>query len=104
VELHLDYATPLDVVRAEFKRLLDQSKLWDGQTWSVQVTDSTERTVLVRLLMSARDAGATFDLRCEVREKILAFLQRSHPACLPRVRNEVSPPEGAHKVPTATIP
>jgi small-conductance mechanosensitive channel len=104
VELHLDYATPLDVVRGEFKRLLDQSKLWDGQTWSVQVTDSTEQTVLVRLLMSARDAGAMFDLRCEVREKMLASLHRSQPSCLPRVRNEVSSREGAQKLPTASIP
>jgi small-conductance mechanosensitive channel len=91
VELHLDYATPVDLVRREFKRLLDESKLWDGRTWSVQVTDVTEQTILVRLLMSAADAGAAFDLRCEVREKVIAFLQRSHPACLPRVRSEVTP-------------
>jgi small-conductance mechanosensitive channel len=95
VELHLDYATPVDLVRTEFKRLLDQSKLWDGKTWSVQVTDATERTIAVRLLMSARDASTAFDLRCEVREKFIDFLQRSHPACLPRVRSEVSPPGAA---------
>jgi small-conductance mechanosensitive channel len=93
VELHLDYATPIDLVRAELERLLDQSKLWDGRTCSVQVTDATEQTIVVRLLMSARDAGAAFDLRCEVREKVIAFLQRDHPACLPRVRTEQSPPD-----------
>jgi small-conductance mechanosensitive channel len=95
VELRLDYLTPIELVRGEFKRVLDQSKLWDGRTWSVQVTDATERTILVRLVMSAKDAGTAFDLRCEVREKVIDFLQRSHPACLPRVRSEVSPPGAA---------
>jgi small-conductance mechanosensitive channel len=92
VELHLDHATPVDVVRGEFKRVLDASSLWNGKTWAVQVTDSTERTILVRLLMSARDAGASFDLRCEVREKMIDFMRRSHPHCLPRLRTEASAP------------
>ncbi len=86
VELHLDYTAPVDAVRKELERLLEQSQLWDRKTWGVQVTDAGERTVLVRLLVSAADAGAAFDLRCEMREKVIAFLQREHPGCLPRAR------------------
>jgi small-conductance mechanosensitive channel len=90
VELKLDYGAPVELIRAELKRILDESKLWDRRTWAVQVTDATERTMLVRLLMSAKDAGAAFDLRCEAREKVIAFLQRAHPAALPRMRQELT--------------
>jgi small-conductance mechanosensitive channel len=90
VELHLDYSGSVEVVRREFKRILDQSERWDRQTWGVQVTDATERTMLVRLLMSANSAGTAFDLRCDVREKIIDFLQRAYPDWLPRLRGEVT--------------
>jgi small-conductance mechanosensitive channel len=95
VELRLDYATPVDAVRQELGRVLAASKLWDRRTSSVQVTDATEKGIVVRVLVSARDAGSLFDLRCEVREKLVAFLQRGHPVSLPRVRTEVRPPEAA---------
>jgi small-conductance mechanosensitive channel len=92
VDLHLDYSTSVDLVRREAKRILGESELWDGRTWSVQVTDSTERTMLVRVLVSAKNAGAASDLKADVREQLIAYLQREHPACLPRERSEASPP------------
>jgi hypothetical protein len=52
----------------------------------LQVTDTTERTIEVRGLMSARNASQAFDLRCDVREKMLAFLQSEYPGALPRLR------------------
>jgi hypothetical protein len=36
--------------------------------------------------MSAADSPTAWNLRCEVREKLLEFLQREFPQCLPRVR------------------
>ena len=53
---------------------------------SLQVTDFKEGTMELRLLMSARSSGQTFDLRCEVREKLIDFLQREHPEALPHSR------------------
>ena len=69
--------------------ILQASDNWDGEVCGVQVTNCTERTLELRLLMSAADSSKAFDLRCEVREKILAFLQRDHPECLPRVRADL---------------
>ena len=89
VELHLDYTVPVDEIRAEFKRVLEASTAWDHATSRVQVTDSTERTMLVRLLVSAKDSGSLFELRCDVREKLIAYVQRAHPGALPRARADM---------------
>jgi small-conductance mechanosensitive channel len=89
VELHLDYSVPVDEIRKEFARVLESSKAWDRKTSRVQVTDSTEHTMLVRLLVSAKDSGALFELSCDVREKLIAYLQREHPNALPHTRAEI---------------
>ncbi len=88
VEIHADYRVPVDDVRAELKRVLDGSKLWDGEAWGLQVTDSTERAMTLRALMSAADSGAAWDLRCLVRERLIGYLQEHHPGALPRLRAE----------------
>jgi len=89
VFLYVDYAVPMTVLRAEFTRILNASKLWDRKAHVLQVTDVKERTIEVRALMSARDAGTAFDLRCEVREQLIAFLQQRYPESLPRVRASI---------------
>lgn len=92
VELHLDYSARVDAIRSHFKHLLDECRpRWNGKVWGVQITDTTERTILVRLLMSAPDASTAFDLRCHIRENMIVFLQRTQPACLPRWRMEMTP-------------
>lgn len=87
--LHVDYSVPLPELRAEFERIVEASPLWDGQLKRLQVTDATESTLLLRPLMSAKDANDAWDLRCEVREKLLVFLQQNYPQALPRRRAEV---------------
>jgi hypothetical protein len=89
VHWYLDYATPVAAVRARFLELLKESKLWNGDVAALQVTDAKEGTVEVRGLMSAASSGAAFDLRCEVREKLIAWLQETYPHALPRGRIEV---------------
>jgi small-conductance mechanosensitive channel len=89
VELHVDFSVPVDEVRAEFKRLLDESKLWDGKVWGLQVTDSSETTMTLRPLMGARNASDAWDLRCHVREKLIEYLRTRYPGALPKVRAEV---------------
>lgn len=89
VVLHVDYRTPVERVRQELHRILQETDLWDGKVWNLQVVDATERTVQIRALMSARDAGNGWELRVHVRERLLDFLQREMPECLPRMRAEV---------------
>lgn len=86
VFIHVDYSAPLDELRAELTRILEASPLWDRKVAVLQVTDAKERTLEVRALASARDASAAWDLRCEVREKLIAYLQKNHPGSLPRLR------------------
>jgi small-conductance mechanosensitive channel len=93
VLLYLDYAAPIEAIRAEAEAIVAASRLWDRKVVNVQVTDTKERVIEVRVLVSAANASAAFDLRCEVREKLIAFLRKEHPESLPRSRNEtVGPP------------
>ncbi|KLK90702.1 hypothetical protein AA309_24135 [Microvirga vignae] len=86
---YLDYATPIDEVRAKFMEILRGSKLWDGQVGVLHVTDAKESTLEIRGLMSAASSGASSDLRNEVREKLIAWLRETYPQALPRTRTEV---------------
>ena len=95
VFLYVDYRAPLDAIREELDRILSQSALWDGRVKGLQVTDALEHTLQIRVLASAADASLAWDLRCEVREKLVQFLQRHHPESLPRVRAELQPSAAA---------
>lgn len=90
--LHLDYTAPLDEMRKELDRILERTDLWDKRVAVMQVTEARERTMEVRVLVSASNSGRTFDLRCFVREEMIAFLQKNHPDCLPRTRINVEQP------------
>ena len=86
VWLHVDFATPLEPLRAELKRVVESSPEWDGRTATLVVADATEATMKLRVLVSARAAGPAFDLGCKVREALFALLARDYPHCLPTVR------------------
>lgn len=90
VELHVDHSVPMDAMRAELERILEASDLWDGRAWTLQVVDAGPKTLTVRALMSARDAPTAWDLRCEVRERLVAWLRRDEPSALPRFRMELA--------------
>jgi len=105
--LHVDYSVPLAELRAEFERVVEASPLWDGRAKSLQVTDATDSTLLVRPLMSARNSSEAWDLRCHVREKLIEFLQQQHPYALPRRRAEIvdrAPRRVAPDTASAAIP
>jgi small-conductance mechanosensitive channel len=88
VFLYLDYLVPLDEVRAELKRLVEKNDNWDRKVCGLQVTDTKPNTIEVRALVSSANPGKNFDLRCQVREGLLAFLRSHYPESLPRVRVE----------------
>ncbi|MBP9855512.1 MAG: mechanosensitive ion channel [Candidatus Omnitrophica bacterium] len=88
ITLYVDYKTPVDKVRGELTRILERSSYWDKKVSGLQVTDIKEHTVELRALMSAADSSASWDLRCEVREKLLEFLRNNYPDSLPLTRVE----------------
>ncbi|MXV50805.1 mechanosensitive ion channel [Pedobacter sp. HMF7647] len=86
VFLYLDYDTPIQPLREKLTELLSNHPLWDKRVNVVQVTDSKPNTIEVRFLMSARNSSQAFDLRCDVRENLLAFIRESFPDSLPKNR------------------
>jgi small-conductance mechanosensitive channel len=86
VSLEVDYSTPVGEVRDQAGRIVTASTLWDGEFWNLQVTEAGERTMRLRVLASAANADHAWDLRCEIREKLIAYLQECHPKALPKVR------------------
>ncbi len=88
VLLYLDYTAPVDAIRAKAAEIAAAAKLWDRKVVNVQVTDVTKQNQIeVRVLVSAANASAAWDLRCEMREKLIAFLRAEHPSALPRSRS-----------------
>ena len=89
VFFYVDYMMPIDAMRDELSRILKESPDWDGKISSVQVVDTSDKTMKVRVLMSSKDSSAAWDLRCHVREKMISFLQKEYPQYLPRLRTEI---------------
>ncbi|HEY0419566.1 MAG TPA: mechanosensitive ion channel domain-containing protein [Acetobacteraceae bacterium] len=90
VFVHVDYTVPVEAIRVEAQRILDGTPLWDRRVFAVQVTDLKERSMEVRVLMSASNAGRMFDLRCLVREALIGWLAARHPNALPQERIEMT--------------
>jgi small-conductance mechanosensitive channel len=86
VFLYVDYTVQLEPLRLEFTRILENSRFWDGKVNVLQVTDAKEHTLEIRALASAADASLAWDLRCEIREKLVTFVQQTFPDTLPRLR------------------
>ncbi|WP_296620729.1 mechanosensitive ion channel domain-containing protein [Marivirga sp.] len=86
VFLFTDYTVPIDELRKEFEAVLATTDLWNKNNQVLQVTDSTEKSMQIRLLMSAKDSPTAWDLRCLVREKMLVFIQEKYPDALPKTR------------------
>jgi len=89
VFIYVDYTVSVQKIRDKFFEFVEQSKLWDGKVRVLQVTNTTEKTIELRALMSARDASAAWDLRCEMREKLIDFIQAEYPDALPKVRGQL---------------
>jgi len=82
----VDYTVPVDQVRRVAGEIVASCRDWDKRFWNLQVTEATDRAVQLRVLATAADASKAWNLRCEIREKLLDYLQKHHPGALPRVR------------------
>lgn len=92
VFLWLDFSVPVPAIRAEFERITHASSRWDKRVCVLHVTDADDRGMQLRLLISAQDSGTAFDLRCEIREAIIAFVAANYPDSLPRLRPVLDAP------------
>lgn len=92
VFIYTDYSVPVEKLREAFMEIVKGSELWDGKTAVLQVTNATERSIEIRALMSAASSPAAWDLRVDVREKLIGFLQENYRESLPRTRVEMKGP------------
>lgn len=90
VYLWVDYAFPVEEGRKVLKSIIEGNPLWDGRFWNLVVSDASERTMQLRVLATAKDASTEWDLRCDIREKFIAFIRDRHPESLPQVRLQSS--------------
>jgi small-conductance mechanosensitive channel len=93
VLLYVDYTMPVEALRAELQRILDETELWDRKVGLLQVTNASDRAMELRVLVSAPNAGTAWDLRCLVREKLIEFIQKNYPRALPRLRADIEKSE-----------
>jgi small-conductance mechanosensitive channel len=85
-----DYNLPVAAVREKFLEILKASAFWDGKVANLQVTDAKEGVIQLRALASAKDSSSSWNLRCEVLEKLIGYLNEHFPESLPKMRNLVS--------------
>lgn len=86
VLLYVDYSVPFDALREELNKILQETDLWDGVVSNLQVTNATEKTVEVRILVSALDSSKSWDLRVLIREKMIEYICKNFPDSLPTSR------------------
>ena len=89
VLLYVDYSVPVERVREKLSEIVKASKLWDGRVVNLQVSDAKDHVIELRALVSAQTSPRAWDLRCEVREKLIAFLREDCPQALPRQRADI---------------
>lgn len=94
IALHVDYRADVPRIRRWLEGAVKEAKLWDGAVVNLQVIDADSRTIELRALVSARNAPQSWDLRCEMREKLIAFIRDEMPEALPRERAMLIPQGG----------
>lgn len=111
VMLFTDYYVSLKEIRAELRRLCEASPYWDKKVCALQVTDTTDQSVQLRVLVSAANSGNAWELRVYLREMLLEYIRENHPESLPRTRaelqtsmNDLMPSPAVPAQPTANAP
>lgn len=99
VLFHLDHSAPVEKMRQQLHKILQECEEWDGRSWSLVVTDTTPSTIVVRALVTARDADTIWTVRCVVRERIIEWLRTEHAYALPRINTGPAPLDGGPEHP-----
>ena len=102
VFFYVGFDFPVQALRDFLPEILKDNKNWDGSVWNIQVTNTNERFMELRVMVSSSDASKSWDLRVEIREKVLAFIQAKYPQCFVKIRlqNDNPLPEQSMDTPT----
>lgn len=88
--IYVDYNANLEAIRTELGKILQSTPLWDKKFYNLQLTELKEHTMELRILLSAKDAGDLWNLRCYVREKIIQYIREQFPHILPKIQTQIS--------------
>lgn len=94
VIIWVDYTFPVEEGRKALKPIIENNPLWDKRFWNLQVSDSSDRAMQLRVLATSADSSKSWDLRCKIREDFIAFIQKNHPESLAQLRTKVDFPNG----------
>lgn len=89
VYVWVDYSFPVEAARTALREIVETNPLWDRRFWNLQVSDANDRAMQLRVLATSADSSKSWDFRCAIREKLIAFIQQSHPQSLPLVRGRL---------------
>jgi len=84
--LYVDYSIPVEELREQLNAIVHPAPQWDQKVCVLQVTNLTDRSMEIRCLVSTRNSGDGFDLRCLIREKMIAWIKQNHPNAFPTTR------------------
>ena len=108
VYLYVDYSIPVAWVRDELMKIVKDHPLWDKKAANLVITDLKQEVMELRALVSAYSSGRAFDLRCDVREKLMECIQEVYPNALPKKRvlfeREHQPGDSLQPLPGQTGP
>ncbi len=90
VLIDVDFKAPTEEIRQAFIKIVETSTNWDKNLAKLQVVSSSSTSMQLRALMSARDSSSSWELQCEVRERLIDFIASNYPEALPRTRTELS--------------
>jgi small-conductance mechanosensitive channel len=94
VKVYADYTLPVAELRPVFEKWLEESVLWDKRKRALLVTDASEKAIVVRATMSAKNADDAFDLECLIREKLITYIREHYPQSLPKERMNINNTSG----------
>ena len=86
VFLYVDYSIPVDALRKQLGVFLNDNPKWDKRVSNIQVTDTQNNYMELRILLSSSNSGLNFDLQVEIREKMIDFINREYPGCFAKTR------------------
>lgn len=86
--LYVDYSFPVDSIRKALPDLIQGNNNWDGRTANIQVTNTTDRYKEIRIVLSSSNSSKNWDLRTDIREKLIDFINANYPESFSRIRVE----------------
>ena len=88
--LYVSYELPVKPLREHLSLILKGNPDWDGRVQNIQVTASKEWHKEIRVLLSSSDASKNWDLRVNIREQLIDFINREYPGSFSKIETKLS--------------